>query len=420
MKRIYSFVFLSLFFFTLDLSAKEEWNRLYVSSSTATSFLRSNWNKYEENYHPNYAFDDDPQTAWVEGKEGYGNGETISWRISSLGSTDSVKLRIKNGYHKSDALLESNSAPKTIKVSVWNEQNELVTSREFELKKIKEWQEVILPIPDKKGIQSMSLTILNVIPGKVYKDTCISDIQTFVQSDVIYQKRIEEKKKQELTKWIQKRVKTANYFAELPSEFPYSSTKFDTVYKDGKNTDMEKELSEKDKILSEIQSNSIYYKILNSVESFEIPDGLEGFYYFPFLNPNQISIFELNAPIQKTKVETLDSSVEIFRSNYKILWNSPEKKIPSEIYFNQETHEEGRNVYISHLKTLLSYRNGKLVSIFGKGTGISANSKEETKFNNIEYTKLHYDSKGKIFKIEKYFKTPKYASTRIDTAVPLE
>src|SRR4051794_18569302 len=32
-----------------------KWNRLYSDTASASSYLQNNWNKYTENYHPNYA-----------------------------------------------------------------------------------------------------------------------------------------------------------------------------------------------------------------------------------------------------------------------------------------------------------------------------------------------------------------------------
>ena len=49
--------------------------QLHAATAESTSFLKSSWNKYNENYHPNYVLDDNPKTAWVEGAEGNGEKE---------------------------------------------------------------------------------------------------------------------------------------------------------------------------------------------------------------------------------------------------------------------------------------------------------------------------------------------------------
>ena len=41
--------------------------RLYPDTVEASSFLWGDWNRFIENYHPNYVGDDDAKTAWVEG-----------------------------------------------------------------------------------------------------------------------------------------------------------------------------------------------------------------------------------------------------------------------------------------------------------------------------------------------------------------
>ena len=54
-----------------------DWKVLRQTEVQASSFLQSNWNKYSENYHPNYVADENPSTAWVEGVTGNGEGESI-------------------------------------------------------------------------------------------------------------------------------------------------------------------------------------------------------------------------------------------------------------------------------------------------------------------------------------------------------
>src|SRR5262245_20648523 len=98
-------------------AALADYQRLYADQAKASSYLKSNWNKYEENYHPNYVLDDDPKTAWVEGVDGNGEGETLSLEVSPLKTAKRVKLVVFNGYQKSKALLEANAAPEKLTVS---------------------------------------------------------------------------------------------------------------------------------------------------------------------------------------------------------------------------------------------------------------------------------------------------------------
>lgn len=208
-----------------------EAKRLYVPTAQASSFLLNNWNKYQENYHPNYAFDDVPETAWVEGVEGEGLAEKLTWRVSSLASALQVRLRIRNGYQKSKKLFEANGAPHKIQITLLQEDRKPVVEKAFELKQVMGWQEVTIDVPETHGFASIELKVLSVYPGKTYQDTCISDIQTFVVSNVPYNEKVELGKKAELRNWVKQRLKDAQYFANLPVEYPFASSVFKLVEK---------------------------------------------------------------------------------------------------------------------------------------------------------------------------------------------
>jgi hypothetical protein len=83
----------------------------------ASSFLRSDWNKYNENYHPSYVLDGNPKTAWVEGVDGNGEQERITIPLTPLKSASAVKLRIRNGYQKSDTLFTANAVPRNVTIT---------------------------------------------------------------------------------------------------------------------------------------------------------------------------------------------------------------------------------------------------------------------------------------------------------------
>ena len=104
------------FSFSSTVYGGQDLPRLYSSHAKSSSFLKSAWNKYNENYHPNYVLDDNPKTAWVEGVDGNGEGETLLIPFSPLSSAKKVRLKIRNGYQKSENLMKANSAPKEILV----------------------------------------------------------------------------------------------------------------------------------------------------------------------------------------------------------------------------------------------------------------------------------------------------------------
>ena len=58
--------------------------RLYTDTAEASSFLWGDWNRFIENYHPNYVGDDDAKTAWVEGSAGSGAGEWLRLQVTPL------------------------------------------------------------------------------------------------------------------------------------------------------------------------------------------------------------------------------------------------------------------------------------------------------------------------------------------------
>src|SRR5690242_16085841 len=88
--------------------------RLHSDNIDASSFLWNDWNKFVENYHPNYVADDDPATAWVEGAKGSGAGEWIRIWVTPLDKTTKVRLRVRNGYQKSKDLWKANARAKEV------------------------------------------------------------------------------------------------------------------------------------------------------------------------------------------------------------------------------------------------------------------------------------------------------------------
>ena len=205
-------------------AAEPTFQQLHSDAARATSYLKSNWNKYSENYHPNYVLDDNPVTAWVEGVSGQGEGEVLSWDVSALSSARAVRIRIKNGYQKSAGLFAANSAPKDVQLQVWRGAD-VVAEQQVTLEKKMGWQEVVLAT-DGKGLDHIELQVLSVYPGSKYKDTCISDVETWVDSDVTYNGPFEQSKHETLEAWITERVKTAEYFANLPPTYPFAATRF--------------------------------------------------------------------------------------------------------------------------------------------------------------------------------------------------
>ncbi len=207
------------------LAEDDAFHRLYSERAEASSFLRSNWNKYEENYHPNYALDDNPKTAWVEGAAGYGEDETLTIYVSPLPSARRVKLRLQNGYQKSKKLFRANARLADVRVELLRK-GAAHTTLDTALKDAMGWQEVVLPVEKNAGFDAVRLTIRSVQDGTRYKDTCLSEVQVWADSAVPYLADVERAKAARLKAWVKSRVDKAAYFAKLPVSYPMVHTEF--------------------------------------------------------------------------------------------------------------------------------------------------------------------------------------------------
>ena len=218
----------SMLFFSFCISALAgNLQPLYAAKAESTSFLKSSWNQYTENYHPNYVLDNNPKTAWVEGVDGNGENESIIIPISSVDKVHNIQLRIRNGYQKSTSLLKANGAPNGITITLLSRHGAKVEELQASLLKKMDWQRIDIPISDpQKSIGLVQITINSVHPGTKYKDTCISDIEIHVDAQSPYKKEVEENKKTQLQQWVQQRLRDAQFFANKPKEYPFETTVF--------------------------------------------------------------------------------------------------------------------------------------------------------------------------------------------------
>jgi hypothetical protein len=208
-----------------SIAAAGGFQRLHADQATASSFLKSNWNKYEENYHPSYVLDDDPKTAWVEGAEGEGVGEALTIPVSNLASARAVRLVLFNGYQKSKALLSANAAPKQLTVTVLGPGGRESARQQLNLERKMGPQSFDIPVTG--PVAEVVLKVDSVHSGAKYKDTCISDVQLFVDSDVPYNAAVENGKRQAMLQWKKERLDAAKYFASLPKTYPFAATRFE-------------------------------------------------------------------------------------------------------------------------------------------------------------------------------------------------
>lgn len=123
--------------------------------------------QYGFNYLPRNLVDTDLKTAWVEGKSGNGEGESL---VVELGGARTVTaIQVMNGYHKNERLFLANS-----RVHVAELQFSNGTARRISL-------------ADAPGLQTIEVgqqkadwvrfTIRSVYPGAKYKDTAITEFR---------------------------------------------------------------------------------------------------------------------------------------------------------------------------------------------------------------------------------------------------
>ena len=225
LKRLFPTAALTLMS-TTALGAGPAWKRLNAEQASASSYLQSNWNKYDENYHPSYALDGNPKTAWVEGVDGNGEGQTLSIPVSDIKTARAVRLRIFNGYQKSAALLDANAAPAEVTIVVRDAGGDVVGTQQARLKKALGPQEIVVAIEQGRGVASITLRVDSTHPGRVYKDGCLSDVEVFVDSDVPYVETVEAQKRAALKAWIRGRAAAAKAFASIKPGYPFAATHF--------------------------------------------------------------------------------------------------------------------------------------------------------------------------------------------------
>ncbi len=127
-------------------------------------------------YSASNVCDDDPTTAWVEGKSDYGVGEflELEWKPMSDG-----EISILNGYQASQAVWEDNSRVRTMKVSVGGK--DVCIIELADVMGVQKFNISGLVNTTEKGHEynmdgSIRFTITEVYPGLKHKDTAISGI----------------------------------------------------------------------------------------------------------------------------------------------------------------------------------------------------------------------------------------------------
>jgi hypothetical protein len=199
--------------------AKETERRLYSDKIEASSFLWTNWNKFQENYHPNYIMDGDAKTAWVEGTSTSGAGEFIKVYTSEVAKTTKIRVRVQSGYQKSKALFTSNTRPKTVELIAYPSKEKTTVT----LNDAMGWQEITLS--QKSGpFNAVELKVVDAYEGKKYTDLCISEIEIYATSETKENPSFEKQKLDSLLAWKKERVAASKAWkAKKKSDLPVAS-----------------------------------------------------------------------------------------------------------------------------------------------------------------------------------------------------
>lgn len=193
---------------TLAVSAATE-RRLYPDALVASSFVWTDWNQFQENYHPNYIADDDAKTAWVEGAKGTGVGEWVRFNVTKMEGATKARLSIRNGYQKSAPLFAANARVEKATVTLLPSG----VTKDVVLSDMQGFQDVVIEQPV-GALHAIELKIVSVYAGKKYEDTCISDVDVYVTATTAENPAFEKTHFEKLQAWRKERIEAAKMFAK--------------------------------------------------------------------------------------------------------------------------------------------------------------------------------------------------------------
>ena len=143
---------------------------------SASSFLKSNYKTI--NYLPQNAHDLSYETAWVEGVEGYGIGESLTYSFPPR-HPRITEIKIINGYVKSEKVWRENSRVKQLKLYINGVPTALLNlednrnQQSFTVKPIGNSDRNNLK---EKPWWTLKFEITEVYKGEKYEDTAITEI----------------------------------------------------------------------------------------------------------------------------------------------------------------------------------------------------------------------------------------------------
>jgi len=144
--------------------------------------------KKENKYAPENMIDNNPKTAWVEGKKDFGKGVKLYFATAATTAGGKIdgdyliqKIGIINGYGKNKKLFYANNRVKKIRFDYWSIKKDKELTKFFTLKDKFKMQYIKFKEP--VSLNNFRITVLSVYKGKKYNDTCISEIKIFPVKD---------------------------------------------------------------------------------------------------------------------------------------------------------------------------------------------------------------------------------------------
>ena len=149
-----------------DMSAMADTVSVQIASVSATSEL----SEYQMTHFASRIADDDLTTAWVEGADGYGIGESVTLALEA--SCGVSGFTIYAGYQKTAELYAKNARPEEITLTFSNGESLSFTLADLNGPQTFYFAESIVT-------DSVTLTICSVYEGTTYEDTVITEIILF-------------------------------------------------------------------------------------------------------------------------------------------------------------------------------------------------------------------------------------------------
>ena len=135
-----------------------------VEDVTASSYLPEKNIKHV----PDLIMDGDTTTAWVEGVDGNGEGESITFTFGDLYAVSDIK--IWNGYQKSEDLYYKNARPAELELEFSDGSTERISLQDTS----SGFQEFAL---ERHVTSYVKVKIISTYAGSKYEDTVISEIE---------------------------------------------------------------------------------------------------------------------------------------------------------------------------------------------------------------------------------------------------